>query len=99
MLVEVVWNLFLERKHFFPFLNVDISLSPKSPLRLAPKLKKVNRISQAVPCMRVMLEIQSAGCVGTEQRAICVLHEWQEMMSALRCRLLYVSQSSAVKQR
>lgn len=38
-----------------------------------------------------MSKIQSGACVGTEQGAICGVHEWQEMMSALCCRPLYVN--------
>ena len=43
-----------------------------------------------------MSKIQSGACVGTEQGAICVVHEWQEMMSALCCRPLYVNQWALV---
>lgn len=31
-------------------------------------------------------------CVGTEQGVICVIHEWQEMMSVLNCSQVYVNQ-------
>lgn len=43
-----------------------------------------------------MSKIQSGVCVGTEQGAICVVHEWQEMMSALCRRPLYVTQLAQV---
>lgn len=76
------FSAFLERKHFFPFLVVDLSFLTR-PHEISLKAWKVNTISQAMQSWKVMAKIQGGVCVGTEQGAICVVYEWQEMMSAL----------------